>query len=185
MNSDDNAVTQTRNLEWFIARVLFASRWLLAPIYLGLCLAMLPLLFAFLKELWHLGSNIAVATETEVILGVLTLVDLAMTGALLIIVIFSGYQNFVSRIELTGHKDWPDWMGSIDFSGLKLKILASIVAISAVELLKEFMGLANVSAADERRLFWLVVIQVVFVVSSVVLAFADWLGGAAHGPEAK
>ena len=185
MTLDDDAKPRDRSLERVVERVLFASRWLLAPIYLGLCLAMVPLLFAFAKELWHLASHMMEATETEVILGVLTLVDLAMTATLLIIVIFTGYQNFVSRLELTGHKDWPEWMGSIDFSGLKLKILASIVAISAIELLKEFMGLANVTAADERRLFWLVVIQIVFVASSVVLALADWLSGASHGPQTK
>lgn len=104
-----------------------------------------------------------------------------MTAALIVIVIFSGYQNFVSRIEMQDHKDWPEWMGTIDFAGLKIKILSSIVAISAVELLKQFMSLSNVTAADERKLFWLVVIHIVFVFSSVILALADRLGDSAYG----
>jgi len=168
-------------LERILEGLLFASRWLLAPLYLGLCLALVPLLIAFFRELVHVCVIAFSGTETEIILGLLSLVDLAMMGSLLIIVIFSSYQNFVSRIDREDHKDWPDWMGTIDFAGLKIKVLSSIVAISAIELLKEFMSLQAVTPADERRLYWLVIIHVVFVASSVVLALSDWLGGASHG----
>jgi uncharacterized protein (TIGR00645 family) len=120
------------------------------------------------------------SSESDVILGVLALVDIALTASLLIIVIFSGYENFVSKIDHSGHTDWPEWMGTIDFTALKLKLLSSIVAISAIQLLKEFMSLKTITAADERKLFWLVVIHVVFVTSSVLLALSDWISGLSH-----
>lgn len=161
-------------------RAIFASRWLLAPIYLGLSLALLALLIIFLKELFHLLTHVFFSTEKDVILGVLALVDIALTGSLLIIVIFSGYENFVSKIDHSGHVDWPEWMGTIDFSALKLKLLSSIVAISAIQLLKEFMSVKQVTEADERKLFWLSVIHLVFVGSSVLLALSDRLSEGSH-----
>ena len=106
----------------------------------------------------------------------LTLVDLALTASLLLIVIFSGYENFVSKIDHTNHRDWPEWMGTIDFTALKIKLLGSIVAISAIQLLKQFMA---VKTATDRELMWYVVIHVVFVVSSVLLALSDRLTGEA------
>ena len=106
----------------------------------------------------------------------LTLVDLALTGSLLLIVIFSGYENFVSKIDHSGHRDWPEWMGTIDFTALKIKLLGSIVAISAIQLLKQFMA---VKTASDRELMWYVIIHVVFVVSSVLLALSDRLSGEA------
>ena len=161
--------------------VLFASRWLLAPIYLGLAFSLVVLLIIFMREFWHLASHVLSASESDVILGVLSLVDVALTGSLLIIVIFSGYENFVSKIDHSGHVDWPSWMGTIDFTALKLKLLSSIVAISAIHLLKEFMSLKAVSAGDERKLFWLVVIHLVFVTSSFLLAVSDYITGLSPG----
>lgn len=166
----------TRKIEKALEVLIFASRWILAPFYLGLAVSLLVLLIKFMAELFHIATHAFSATESEVILGVLALVDLTLTGSLLIIVIFSGYENFVSKIDHTGHRDWPEWMGTIDFSGLKLKLLSSIVAISAIQLLKQFMSIQNIS---EREIFWLVVIHVVFVVSSVLLALSDRISG--HG----
>ncbi|MEQ1695902.1 MAG: TIGR00645 family protein [Hyphomicrobiaceae bacterium] len=168
-------------LEHYGEQAIFASRWLLAPIYLGLALSLIVLLFMFVKELFHLATHMMSATETDVILGLLALVDMALTGSLMIIVIFSGYENFVSKIDHSGHADWPDWMGTIDFTALKLKLLSSIVAISAIQLLKEFMSIKVLTAADERKLFWLVVIHLVFVTSSVLLAASDWISSQSHG----
>lgn len=170
----------SKHVETFIEKVLFASRWLLAPFYLGLAASLLILLTKFLAELWHMLSKAIVLTESEVILGALSLVDLALTGSLLIIVIFSGYENFVSRIDHSAHEDWPEWMGKIDFSGLKLKLLSSIVAISAIQLLKQFMSLNTVTPENERVLFWLVIIHVVFVVSAVLLALSDRISHGEH-----
>jgi len=161
-------------LENLLEKTLFASRWLLAPFYLGLALSIVILLIKFAQELYHLAEKALTATEAEAILGVLSLVDLALTGSLLLIVILSGYENFVSKIDHSKHRDWPDWMGTIDFTALKIKLLSSIVAISAVHLLKQFMA---VQKASDRDLWWYVVIHVVFVVSSVLLALSDRIGG--------
>jgi uncharacterized protein (TIGR00645 family) len=166
-------------IENALEQALFASRWLLAPFYLGLALSLVILLIKFMAELAHIALIAFSGTEADIILGILTLVDLALTGSLLIIVIFSGYENFVSKIDHSNHKDWPEWMGTIDFSGLKLKLLSSIVAISAVQLLKQFMALKTVTPENERVLFWLVIIHVVFVASSVLLALSDRISG--HG----
>ena len=163
-------------------QLIFASRWLLAPIYLGLSISIIGLLFTVMKHLAELMLHLPVSSETDVILGVLGLVDVALTASLRIIVTFSGYESFVSRIDHTGHIDWPEWMGTIDFTGLKLKLLSSIVAISAIQLLREFMSLKVITAADERKLYWLVTIHIVFVITSVLLAVSDWLQG--HGPPA-
>ena len=164
--------------EFVIETIVFASRWLLAPFYVGLAVSIVVLLIKFMAELLHLVAGAFTSTEADVILGVLALVDLSLTGSLLIIVIFSGYENFVSKIDHSGHKDWPEWMGTIDFTALKLKLLSSIVAISAIQLLKQFMSIKNVS---DRDLMWLVIIHVVFVISSVLLALSDRI--AAHsGP---
>ncbi len=156
---------------------IFASRWLLAPFYLGLALSLFVLLIKFMFELVHIAETAFTATESEVILGLLALVDLALTGSLIVIVIFSGYENFVSKIDHSKHRDWPEWMGTIDFTALKIKLLSSIVAISAIQLLKQFMSITTVS---DRDLFWLVVIHVVFVVSSVLLALSDRISASAH-----
>lgn len=169
-------------LEKGLETAIFASRWILAPFYLGLAISILIVLIKFIGELFHLAMHAFTSTESEVILGVLALVDLTLTGSLLIIVIFSGYENFVSKIDHSAHRDWPEWMGTIDFSGLKLKLLSSIVAISAIQLLKQFMSIQNVS---EREIFWLVVVHVVFVTSSVLLALSDRIAGHGNGHDAS
>jgi uncharacterized protein (TIGR00645 family) len=161
-------------LEALLENVLFASRWLLAPFYLGLAVGIGIVLIKFLEELYHLASKAFASSEADVIVGVLSLVDLALTGSLLLIVIFSGYENFVSKIDHSNHRDWPEWMGTIDFTALKIKLLGSIVAISAIQLLKQFMA---VKTTSDRELTWYVVIHVVFVVSSVLLALSDRLTG--------
>ncbi len=162
--------------ESLLEKTLFASRWLLAPFYLGLAVGVAILLIKFVQELYHLALIAISGTESDAILGVLSLVDLALTGSLLLIVIFSGYENFVSKIDHTHHRDWPEWMGTIDFTALKIKLLGSIVAISAIQLLKQFMA---VKTASDRELMWYVIIHVVFVVSSVLLALSDRLTGEA------
>jgi uncharacterized protein (TIGR00645 family) len=172
-------LTDTSRIERMLENSLFASRWLLAPFYAGLALSLVLLLVTFLKEFVHLALHAWSATESDIMLGVLTLVDLALMGSLLIIVIFSGYENFVSKIDHSGHEDWPEWMGTIDFSALKLKLLSSIVAISAIQLLKQFMAIKVMTPELERTLFWMVVIHVMFVVSSVLLALSDRIAG--HG----
>ncbi|HRK23685.1 MAG TPA: TIGR00645 family protein [Beijerinckiaceae bacterium] len=169
-------------LERAVERFLFASRWLLAPFYIGLVLALCALLVKFLQEVWHGITHLITATEADVILMTLALVDLTFTASLIVIVIFSGYENFVSRIDAGAHADWPEWMGKIDFSGLKLKLMSSIVAISAIQLLKAFMNIRNVG---EREVLWLVIIHLVFVVSGLLMAWTDRLGEHHASPSAK
>jgi len=159
-----------RKLEGFLS----ASRWLLAPFYVLLVIALGGLLLKALQEAWHFISHVFTATEAEVILGVLSLIDLTFTGSLIVIVIFSGYENFVSKIDPNAHRNWPEWMSRIDFSGLKLKLISSIVAISAIQVLKAFM---NVKATSDRDLMWLVIIHVVFVGSGLLMAWTDRISG--------
>lgn len=153
-----------------LEKFLFSSRWLLAPFYVMLVLSLCVLLVKGAQETFHFIVHALSASESDVILGVLALVDLTLTGSLIIIVVFSGYENFVSKIEVDDAKDWPEWMGKIDFTGLKLKLLSSIVAISAIQLLKAFMNLKNIS---DRELIWLVAIHGVFVVSGLLMALTD------------
>jgi uncharacterized protein (TIGR00645 family) len=154
---------------------LFNARWLMAPFYAGLVVALVALLVVFVGELVHELPKLATMHAEDAILLALSLIDLSLAANLLLIVTFSGYENFVSKIDTAGHADRPDWMGTVDFSGLKLKLIASIVAISAIALLRAFMQLGEGAALDETRLFWMVVIHVAFVVSGVLLAFMDWL----------
>ncbi len=169
----------SKRVEVALENLLFSARWLLAPFYFGLALALIVLLIKFLSELLHLGLMAFTSSESDVILGILTLVDLTLTGSLLIIVIYSGYENFVSKMDHSDHTDRPECMGTIYFTALKLKMLSSIVAISAVQLLRQFMSLGVVTPEREKELMWMVIIHVVFVVSSVLLALSDRIAG--HG----
>jgi len=161
-------------IERAIETILFQSRWLLAPFYLGLALALLLLMVHFGRELFHFVLKIPTAKEADVILGVLSLIDLAFTGNLVLIVIFSGYENFVSTID-TGDRDRPDWMTKVDFGGLKQKLVTSIVAISAIQVLKAFMNLEGAETVDNIKLGWLVGIHVLFLGSLLAVVVADRL----------
>jgi uncharacterized protein (TIGR00645 family) len=163
--------------ERILERFLFSSRWILAPFYVALVVCLVGLLVKALQELVHFIAIIWTASESEVILGVLSLIDLTFTGSLIVIVIFSGYENFVSKIDIGEHADWPDWMGKIDFAGLKLKLLSSIVAISAIQVLKAFMNVQNIT---DRNLMWLVGIHMVFVFSGLILALTDRIAEGSH-----
>jgi len=165
-------------IERVLEKILFNSRWLLAPIYLGLVIGLIALLVKAGQHILHMLPKLLEAKESEVVLDVLSLVDLSLMASLIIIVIFSGYENFVSRIDQGSHPDWPDWMTKIDFTGLKLKLMSSIVAISAIQLLRLFMELGRTS---DRDLLWSASIHVVFVVSGLVLAWSDKISGESKG----
>ncbi len=168
-----------RMIEKYLEKFLFGSRWLLAPFYVMLVIALGALLLKGAQETVHFILTAWTASESQIILGVLALVDLTLTGSLIIIVIFSGYENFVSKIEADDHKDWPEWMGKIDFTGLKLKLVSSIVAISAIQVLKAFMNVKNIS---DRELMWLVGIHMLFVVSGLLMALTDkWTAESTYG----
>src|SRR5690606_12024313 len=119
--------------------MIFNSRWLLAPFFFGLVLSIVLLLLKFLQELWHLVVDIMALDHGVVVIEILTLVDMCLVGSLLLMIIFSGYEIFVSKSHVESHEDKPSWMGKVDFSGLKLKVIGAIVAISAIELLKNFV----------------------------------------------
>ncbi len=164
-----------KRVEYGFESILFNSRWLMAPFYLGLVISLAALLIKFCMMLWEFVLHVPNAKETDIILGVLSLIDVSLTGNLILIVVFSGYENFVSRIDPGGHPDWPDWMTKVDFAGLKQKLLASIVAISAIQVLKAFMNIDAVF--DASRLAWLVAVHLVFVFSTLMLALSDRWGG--------
>jgi uncharacterized protein (TIGR00645 family) len=159
-------------MERLIERGLFASRWLMAPMYVGLIGSLLILLYAFLLELVHFAQIMPEMTTDKAVLGVLALIDLSLAANLLLIVVFSGYENFVSRMQLDDHEDRPTWQGEVDFAGLKLKLVASIVAISGIHLLKVFMDIAKY---DAEKIRWMVIIHLVFVASGVLLALMDMI----------
>lgn len=166
-----------KHVEHRLEKLIFSSRWLMAPFYLGLIVSLALLLVKFTQELLHILPNILALKDSEVILAVLTLVDLSLAGNLLLMVIFAGYENFVSKIDTGDSEDRPEWMGKVDFSGLKLKLVASIVAISGIHLLKSFM---NVHQVNKEDLAWLVGIHMAFVVSGVLLAYMDKLTADSH-----
>jgi uncharacterized protein (TIGR00645 family) len=163
-------------------QLLFYSRWLMAPMYLGLVVTLGMLMLVFLRDLWKYALQVMTMSAEQVILVALTLIDLTLAANLLLIVLFSGYENFVSKLDIDDGGDRPDWMGTVDFSGLKMKLIASIVAISGIHLLKRFMEIGD-SVADakfgETELYWFVVIHLTFVVSGVLLAAMDWMSSKA------
>jgi uncharacterized protein (TIGR00645 family) len=165
-------------IEKFLETLLFASRWLLAPLYLGLVAAIVILLWYFGIEFMHLIGMVS-SGDGSVVVGVLALVDLVLVANLLIIIIFAGYENFVSKIHVGNHEDRPDWMGHVDFADLKMKLIGSIIAISGIELLKAFMA---AGAYTNEQMAWKVGIHLTFVITGVMFAITDRLGGSKkHG----
>jgi len=175
-----------RSLETLLESGLFSGRWLMAPFYVGLLLALVLLLIVFLRELVE-GVPAALQSEEQAILLVLSLVDLSLAGNLILIVTFSGYENFVSKMHMQNHVDRPAWMGAVDFSGMKLKLIGSIVAISAISLLRAFMQMseadsaADAAAPDTVKLAWMIGLHLTFVVSGVLFAMMDWISEKSHG----
>ena len=162
-----------------LERSLFASRWLMAPIYLGLVVALAAMIVVFFQELAH-GLPIIFTSKPEfAIIFTLSLIDLSLTGNLLIIVILAGYENFVSRIDTASHEERPQWMGSVDYSGMKMKLIASVAAISAVSLLKGALAMSEDPSMefDTVRLRWLIAIHMTFVISGLLMAVMDWIAG--------
>jgi uncharacterized protein (TIGR00645 family) len=168
-------------LRWVVQRALermmFASRWLLLPFYLGLVLALAMLAFKFLQKLVSLFPDfVALDLETTIVVS-LKLVDIALTGNLLLMVILAGYENFIAPMKTVVQKERPSWMGHVDFADLKMKLITSIVAISAIQLLEAFM---DIDAANKTSVAWLVGIHLTFVLSGLLLAVTDRIG---HGPK--
>lgn len=160
-----------------IEHALFASRWLLAPIYLGLSLALMALGVKFFQELFHVLPAILRTSETDMVLTALALVDISLVASLIIMVMLSGYENFVSKIDVDGAEQKIGWMGKLDSGTLKIKVAASIVAISSIHLLRVFMDLQQI---DNTKLLWYVIFHMTFVVSALLLGYLDKIAFAAH-----
>ena len=161
-------------IEHFIEVIIFRSRWLLAPFFLGLILGIVLLLIKFIQELIHLSMHVVTATEADIVIGILTLVDMSLVGSLLLMIIFSGYEIFVSKIDVADHADRPEWMGKVDFGGLKLKVIGAIVAISAIDLLKTFVEIPDEPTAENTDMYlWKATFHMAFVLSGVIFAWMD------------
>lgn len=150
--------------------LLYASRWLLAPIYIGLSFGLIILGIKFFQEIIHVIPLLLSMKETEVVLLILSLVDIALVGGLLVMVMLSGYENFVSTIDIKEGSEKLAWLGKLDSGSLKQKVAASIVAISSIHLLKAFM---NANQIENDKLMWYVIIHMTFVLSALGMAFVD------------
>jgi uncharacterized protein (TIGR00645 family) len=153
-----------------VERIMYASRWLLAPIYIGLSLALVALGIKFFQEIFHVLPHVIQIGEADLVLVVLSLIDIALDAGLIIMVMFTSYENFVSRIDLSDDTEKLSWLGTLDTSTLKSKVAASIVAISSIHLLKIFVNAANV---ENDKLLWYVVIHITFVISAVAMGLLD------------
>ena len=161
--------------EGLLERAMFSSRWALAPVYVALCLTLLVITYKvialFIYEITHLNE----LTLNELLVFVLHIVDLALVGNLVLMVIFAGYENFVSKIDIANQsEDKPEWMGKLDFSGLKLKLIASIVAISSIGLLEAFI---DVGSKTSEEIYLMIFIHAVFILSGLVIAIMDYISG--------
>ncbi|WXL25116.1 TIGR00645 family protein [Ectopseudomonas mendocina] len=159
-------------MERFIENTMYASRWLLAPIYFGLSLGLLALALKFFQELFHLLPGVFNMAEANLILVILSLIDMALVGGLLVMVMISGYENFVSQLDIDESKEKLNWLGKMDSGSLKMKVAASIVAISSIHLLKIFMDAQNIA---DTKLMWYVIIHMTFVVSAFAMGYLDKL----------
>lgn len=169
-------------LEQFLEALMFRSRWVLAPMYIGLVGGLVLMFVKFVQEFIHIVEHIIYTPEKEVVLAVLGLVDITLVANLLIMVIFSGYENFVSKIDVANHEDRPDWMGKVDYSGLKLKLIGSIVAISAIDLLKAFMhqSTPGIEHLGDTQMAWMVGIHFTLILSGVLFALMDKIAESGH-----
>ena len=164
-------------LEKLIERFLFACRWLLAPLYVGLAVALVALGVKFFQEAFHAISMVLTLGEADLVLIVLSLIDIVLVGSLIVMVMFSGYENFVSKIDTAGGSDAPAWLGKLDAGTLKLKVAASIVAISSIHLLRVFM---NALQIDNDKIMWYIILHLTFVVSAVLLGVLERIAFSSH-----
>ncbi|HBX5368378.1 TPA: TIGR00645 family protein [Klebsiella pneumoniae] len=164
-------------MERFLENAMYASRWLLAPVYFGLSLGLIALTIKFFQEIFHILPHILSVSESDMILTLLSLVDMTLVGGLLVMVMFSGYENFVSQLDINEGKEKLSWLGKMDATSLKNKVAASIVAISSIHLLRVFMDAKNV---PDNKLMWYVIIHLTFVLSAFVMGYLDRLTKVKH-----
>lgn len=165
-----NKAKLMNSLESKLEKTLYAARWLLAPLYLGLSLALVLLSIKFFQEVFHLFPIILSTSESDMVLVILSLVDMSLVGGLIIMVMLSGYENFISRINIADGEEKLSWLGKLDSGSLKQKVAASIVAISSIHLLQKFM---NAEHIDNDKLMWFVILHITFVLSAIGMAWVD------------
>ncbi|WGE88683.1 TIGR00645 family protein [Actinobacillus arthritidis] len=153
-----------------LSKIIFASRWLQVPIYLGLIIVQGIYAYKFMKSLYNLIVNLGVMDENTIMLTVLNLIDVVMIANLLIMVIVGGYETFVSRLRVDDHPDQPEWLNHVNASVLKVKLGMSIISISSIHLLQTFINAGNL---DEKTMQWQVIIHVTFLISAVAMAYTD------------
>jgi uncharacterized protein (TIGR00645 family) len=162
------------NVESFVEKTLFASRWLLCPLYIGLALLLVLFSIHFFRELIDIAIHAFSLTETDLVTEALTLIDLALAGGLVVMIMLSGYENYVSKLDVADAEKSISWLGKLDTGTLKLKVSVTIVTISAVQLLKAYL---DINAVANDKLLWMVVIHLTFVVSALLLTVMDRLLG--------
>ena len=153
-----------------LSTFIFWSRWLQAPLYLGLIVAQAVYVYHFMVELKHLVFDVGRMNETDIMLLVLGLIDVVMIANLLIMVIIGGYETFVSRLNLAGHPDEPEWLSHVNAGVLKVKLALALIGISSIHLLKSFI---NAQQMPEHAIMWQVVIHLAFVISAIAMAYTD------------
>ena len=174
--------TPAKKLELVVERIVMGSRWLQAPLYIGLVAVLCVVVVKFPFKIWDLMSKAISAEEADLVLAVLSLVDLIMVANLVVMVIISGYENFVSHIDVDNSRDRLAWFGKLDAGSLKIKLASSIVAISSIHLLQRFLEAGDY---DNSKLYALVVMHMAFVVSALLLTYIDKVAAekkAAVGP---
>ncbi len=180
--SDSHAVAARSASEpqlGLLARLIFGSRWLQLPLYIGLIVAQAVYVLLFLKELWHLAAHWFDVTEQQIMLTVLGLIDVVMISNLLVMVIVGGYETFVSRLNLRGHPDEPEWLSHVNASALKIKLAMAIIGISSISLLRTFIEAGNLGSTrtvyTEPGVMWQVLIHLTFIISAIGIACVDRL----------
>lgn len=167
-----------RSLERIIESIIFASRWLQAPLYLGLIAVQAVYTYKFVVELIHILSSVETATELQILLGILTLVDVTMVANLVAMVIIGGYATFVNKLSVVDDEDRPDWLEHIDPGTIKVKLASSLIGISSVHLLRSFI---NIGSVDYQQILWQVVIHMTFIISTVFLALSEYIMSKKYG----
>jgi uncharacterized protein (TIGR00645 family) len=157
-------------MEKLIEKFMYQSRWLLAPVYIGLSLTLIALFLKFFQELLHVAPILFEIAEADLVLVILSLIDLALVGGLIVMVMLSSYENFVSRLDIDENTEKLSWLGTMDAASLKAKVASSIVAISSIHLLKIFMNAAN---TPDNKLMWYVLIHMTFVASAFAMGYLD------------
>lgn len=167
-----------KRLERGLERGIFSARWLMAPLYAGLALSLVLLVVVFLREIIDFTWQAFTMNDEDVVVAILSLIDITLTANLVLIVLFAGYESFVSRLDVGDEAEKPSWMGTIDYAGLKIKLIGAMVAISGIHLLKWFLWIGNADSGsefDNKQVAWLVAIHLTFVVGGVLLSIMDWL----------